>query len=401
MKPAAAKPATTFPVFTSPLTPCNHSVRRCAAPRERASRRVLLMRTGAHGDILMGTTLLAALRDAWPDAHITWLAEHTDRQAIDAHPYIDELLIWNGGFWKQMLRRGLFPLWLIRAGRFARQLRAKKYDLFISLQPEEWPLLLRAVHAPVTVGIFDTFRRFHRATRTSRNTRLYTHAYAYPGLPPHRVDQYLLALDALGLPKPSAPPMTLGFTEADRDAARAFLRDAGVGEQEQLIVLAPMTTWPSKCWPAERYAALGDHLAESAGCRLVLIGSMRERAAVQAIAAQMTCRPIVAAGDLSFRQMAALLAQATLVVSGDTGPMHVAAAVGTPSVALFGSTSAAWYGPRTTPGVTLSHPVPCGPCDQKVCPNMGEDYLRCLHLISVSEVTQAAERLLTAAQAVP
>jgi len=377
------------PQFVPPLTPCNIVVNRCTAPRASATHRILIMRVGAFGDILMGTPLLAALRSAYPNAHLTWIVEHSQVDAINANPYIDELIVWDGSYWKRMVRLGLYLAWLARALRFQRELRARRYDVFISFQPEEWPLLLRGVGAPTAIGVFDTFRRYSRARHTSRNTRLYTHAYAHPHLPAHRIDQYLLPLDALGLPSSVPKLMSIGFTSQDRDNVQAFLQRAGCADTEKVIVLAPMTTWPSKCWPAERYAELGDLLGRRAGRKVVLVGAGRERESIAAIAAQMTAPPIVAAGDLSFRRMAALLTRAQLVVSGDTGPMHVAAAVGTPFVALFGPTSAAWYGPQDARGAALSH--------QKFCPNTGDDHLRCLRLITVDEAWHAAERLLAPA----
>ena len=91
---------------------------------------------------------------------------------------------------------------------------------------------------------------------------------------------------------------------------------------------------------------------------------------------------------MSFRQLAALIDRSALVVSGDTGPMHMAAALGTPYVALFGPTSPQWYAPLAGRGIALSHPVPCGPCDQKVCRNEAQDH-RCMRLITVPEVLAA------------
>ncbi len=273
-------------------------------------------------------------------------------------------------------------------------LRQNQYDIFISFQPEEWPLLVAGVGAPITVGVFDTFRRYYRASKTSRNTRLYTHAYTYPNLPDHRIDQYLLTLQALGLPTDVPRQMSIGYTREDAAHAAQFLSENGVSFAERLIVLAPLTTWPTKCWPLERYAALGDALWKQEGCRIVVIGSAKEREAVQGLARQMGARPLVAAGDLTFRQMAALLDRASLVVSGDTGPMHVATALGIPQIALFGPTSPAWYGPRTGQAISLLHPVPCGPCDQKFCPNTGDDHLLCQRLITVAEALQSAISLL-------
>lgn len=386
--------ATKYPEFHSPLLPCNLPLRRCAVPREQASHRILIMRLGAFGDILMGTPLLAALREAYPEAHLTWVVEHKEAQAIDASPYIDEYLVWNGSFWKQMLRRGLYPLWLLRALRFQKTLRAKQYDIFISFQPEEWPLLVRGVNAGVNIGVFDTFWQTDSRKATSPRTRLYSTAYTHRDLPAHRTNQYLLPLRALGVPEPHETQMSLGFTAADAAAAQEFLRGHGLAANKPFAVLAPMTTWQSRCWPADRYARLGDALAETLGLSVVLIGSQREAEAVAGVASQMKTAPVLASGVLTFREMAALIAKSALLVSGDTGPMHVAAAVNTPYVALFGPTPAPERAPLTGRGLTLLHPVPCGPCDQKVCPNSGDNFMLCMNLLTVEEVLAASKSLL-------
>lgn len=352
------------------------------------------MLPAAHGDIVMGTPLLAALRRAFPDAHLTWIVEHSEREAMDANPFLDECVLWDSRYWKRMVRRALYPFWLFRALRLRQELRRRRYDVYISLKGEEWPLLVHGVGAPLSVGVFDTFRQFHRATRTSRHTRLYTRAYAWPDIPPHRVDQDLLPLQALGLPPPAQKTMYIGYTAEDAALVGRFLEEHPRSQAERLIVIAPMTTWATRCWPAERYAELGDALAREYGARVVLIGSAGERDAVARVASRMRTEPILAAGVFGFRQMAALIARASLLVSGDTGPMHVAAAVGTPYVALFGPTPVAERAPLEARGISLMHPVPCGPCDQKRCPNAGEDYIRCMRLITVEEVRGAARALL-------
>src|SRR5258708_1164141 len=116
------------PEFVAPLTPSNLSVRRCPVPREQASKRILIMRLAAFGDIRMGTAMLAALRDHYPDAHITWIAERSERQAIDANPFVDEILLWTTRYWKQMVRRVQYPLWAVRALSLRSALRRRNYD---------------------------------------------------------------------------------------------------------------------------------------------------------------------------------------------------------------------------------------------------------------------------------
>ena len=382
------------PEFFAPLDPCNVSIRRCPVSRKQASKRILIMRVGAFGDILMGTPLLAALRQAYPDAYLTWIAEHSEREAIDANPYIDEILRWDGSYWKRMVRKVQYISWLTRACRLKDEMTSRSFDIFVSFQPEEWPLLVRGVNAPLTIGVFDTFRRYYRAAKTSSNTHLYTHAFTYPHLPDHRIDQYLLTLKALGLPTDVPRQMSIGYTEDDKAHVEQFLSEEGISLQDRFVVLTPFTTWPTKCWSSERYAELGDALARQYGCRIVIAGSGKEHEAIQALASLMQERPILAAGTLTFRQMAALVDQAALLVSGDTGPMHVATALNTPQIAIFGPTAPQWYGPKTGAFRSLLHPVPCGPCDQKFCTQTGDDHLRCMKLISVEEVLAAARELL-------
>ena len=250
-----------------------------------------------------------------------------------------------------------------------------------------------------SLGVFDTFRQFNHDAPTSPRTRLFTKAYVHADLPPHRTDQYLLPLQGLNLPIPTDKRMAHGFTSADETAVEAFLTHNGVGPSERIFIIAPMTTWPSRCWDADRYAALGDALAKKHGGRVILIGSASERAAVEGVAARCTATPILTAGLLRFREMAALIARASLLVSGDTGPMHAAAAVGTPYVALFGPTPVAGRAPIAGKGITLMHPVHCGPCDQKICPNGPEDFMRCMRLLTVNEALAAANQLLHEASA--
>lgn len=254
-------------------------------------------------------------------------------------------------------------------------------------------MLPRSVGSATRVGVFDTFRQYHGATKTSPKTRLYTHSFTEKDLPGHRTDQYLLPLKTLGVPEPAAAQkrLFLGFTGEDEVTASAFVAAHGLS---RFLLIAPVTGWPSRNWPEERYAALGDVLARRHNCRVVLIGGPSDREAIARVAAGMTTEPVEAAGVFGFRVMAALLSRALLLVSGDTGPMHAAAAVNTPYLALFGPTPTQDRVPLVGIGRALSHPVPCGPCDKKRCGNTGDAVLRCLRLITVEEVSAAADGLL-------
>ena len=387
-----------FPEFIAPLTPVNVPVRRCPVPREDASERILIMGLGALGDVVAQSPLLAALRDAYPRSHLTWIVEHGNRGAVDASPLVDEVVSWDSGYWRHLLptrwqkylslRRGLGLRGLWQAGRLRQELHRRRYDIYISLQPEEWAPLVRASGARVTVGVFPGItERDHTAA-----TRRYGHSFLAPDLPEHSTNRALTPLTALGTPLPADKRLTMGYTQEDAEAVERLLGQDGAAGRSP-VVLAPMTTWATKCWPAERYAALGDRLARKGG-RIVLIGSGQEREAIEKVRSLMRESALALAGALTFRQMAALLDRAALVVSGDTGPMHVAAAVGTPYVALFGPTPPRRYAPLVGPGRVLSHAVPCGPCNKMQCANMGAEEMLCLRLITVEEAYQSANLLL-------
>ena len=331
-------------------------MRRCPTSRRNAPQRILIAKFGAFGDILMATPLLTALRRAYPNAHITWAVEEKYREAIDAHPCVDELLLWNSGYWISMRRpprnwvKNQFGFrWLSSFVRLKSRLH-HRFDTLISFHPEQWQFVLDAAASAVSIGIFETPEQAKR-DHTSR----YTKAYTKPDFPVHQTDTYLLPLAALGLPPPDDKQMVMGWTAEDAEAVDALLREHRLGAG--FIVLAPKTTWASKLWPDDRWIALGDALMQAGlGRAVVLIGSPAEFESLRHIAAGMQSPPVVVAGRLSFRASAALLARASVCVSSDSGPMHLAAAVGTPTVSLFGPTPPERYAPLSGTGRVLLHP---------------------------------------------
>jgi len=383
-------------VFSAPLSPINLLVQRCPTSRLHAPKRILIVKFGALGDILMTTPLLTALRAAYPEAHFTWLVDTKNAQAIDANPHIDEIMRWDGDYWSLM--RSTRPRnWIKnRFGfrRLAGRIRLKhalrrRFDLLISFHPEQ-DLMRSAADPTVSIGVFQSPRQEKREYE-ARYTKSYKSRYdgnTAIDFPAHQTDIYLLPLDALGLPPATNKRMVLGYTAEDRAVADEVLEAHGVGASDRFAVLAPLTTWPSKCWPEERWAELGDALARE-GKQVVLTGSPAEREAVGRIASAMQSAPVMLAGLLGFREAAALIARASLCVSSDSGTMHVAAAVGTPIVSLFGPTPSARYAPLEGAARVLLHPLLCSPCMEQVCRNPPESQMACLRLLTVSEVQAA------------
>jgi ADP-heptose:LPS heptosyltransferase len=324
------------------------------------------------------------------------MVERREREAIDANPHVDEILLWDTKYWKNMTRRGLYPLWAVRAVRLRRLILEKQFDTLISFQPEDWPTLTRILGSAIRIGIFDTFREYHGQTRTSRRARLFSHPFTYDEHPAHRVEQYLLPLRALGLPepKPEEKRLVMGFTQEDLRQADDYIRDELQGKP--FVVVAPLTGWPSRVWPPERFAAVSDHILQTTGHEVVLVsgGSERDSAAIHQIAGQMRHRPHLGIGTFGFRALSALISKAALVLSGDTGPMHIASAFDTPYVALFGPSPVERFAPLVGRGLPMAKSVPCGPCHKFDCPNKEEEHQLCLKLLSAEEVNAAVDSFL-------
>jgi heptosyltransferase-1 len=378
---------------TTPLLPANHMVQRCPTSRREAPQRILIVKFGALGDILMATPLLTALRRAYPEAYLTWLVEDKNAQAIDANPFIDEIMLWDSSQWSLMRStrprnwvKNRFGLrWLNGLARLNYHLK-RRFDTVITFHPEHWQFLLDAVAPKISVGVFQSSGEQKR-DYISR----YTKAYTEKDFPLGQTDIYLLPTEVLGLPPATDKRMVMGYTTEDFNSVDCLLRTHRVGPK--FVVLAPLTTWPSKCWPEERWSSLGNALVEQ-GNQVVLIGTKGEAKAVERVAAGMQASSVMLAGALSFREVGALIARAELCISSDSGPMHVAAAVNTPYVSLFGPTSPARWAPAEGRGNVLLHPVPCGPCMKITCPNPPESQMLCMDLLTVAEVLEAALRIL-------
>ena len=318
---------------------------------------------------------------------------------VTANPNLDEILLWCPAYFKKTLVKN--PLhWLIYCYKTKQLLNTRPTDIYISLLGEKWPLLVKyGISAPRRIGVFDTHWDFFHQTQTHPRKKYYTDVFTKEDLPEHRTDMYLLPLKALNIPQPTQnqKQMVLGFTQKDADVAEAFLQKhqilTALTPNQRLIAFVPSTTWPTRCWPVDRFIALGKRLcAENLSTRLIVLGrdTPEERAIIDPILMGLeSMQPIAAISALSFREMAALVARCELLISGDTGPMHVAAAVGTPYLALFGPTPGLGRAPLAGKGTILQHAVPCGPCDHKSCSLTGEDEFLCMKKITVDEVQQA------------
>jgi 3-deoxy-D-manno-octulosonic-acid transferase/heptosyltransferase-1 len=355
-------------------------------------RRILIIKPSSIGDVVHALPFLSSLRQRYPDRHIAWLVEEAAAELLLGHPLLDRVIVSGRKRWGRQLRptfRGSAALREITA--LIAELRQGRYDLVIDLQG----LLKSALMVACTGARF----RVGLAGAREGSKRALTHEVPLPPGPLHAVDRYLEAARFLG-----AEPLSKAFVFPSRpdDGARAeaLLAEAEVRPNAVVVALNPQARWSTKLWGEERFARLGEVLAQRHGARILLIGASSDLPLARRLASRMNPTPFVAAGRTDLTLLIALLRRIDLLVTVDSGPMHMAAALRTPLVALFGPTDPRLVGPYggdlpagQAGGVVLRVSLPCSPCSKRWC--WIEDDRLCMRSISVDAVAEAASALLT------
>jgi predicted lipopolysaccharide heptosyltransferase III len=329
-------------------------------------KNILVIKLRYLGDVLLATPVLRALREAYPEARLTALVNEGTEDVLRWNVDLNDLLV--------VRRRG------IRAGLvFLADIRRRQYDCVIDLTDgDRSALIARWSGASVRIG----FNEEHRWRGL-----LYTTALTVPpGM--HRIERDLQALRALGL-DPKATTPVLRTTPQDDEKAETLLHGFGITSGGRpLVMMQPGARYWFKAWPPERFAELADRLTERFGCRVLLGGDVREVPLAEQICSLARSSPVVLAGRTTLLQYAAVLRRCALFVGNDNGPMHMAAAVGIPVVAVFGPSDPAEWGPRGTRSEVLYKGLDCRRCFHPTC-ERGE--LNCMKQISVDEVYAAAQ----------
>ncbi len=349
-------------------------------------RRALVVKLRHHGDVLLASPVFAVLHNHAPRLEIDALVYDDTREMLTLHPAI-AVVHTVGRAWRRLAA----PARLAAEWRLAATLRARRYDLLVSLSENPrgaWlARFLRPRHsvAPEQPHRGWIWRRsFTHLFRLPRNARR------------HMVEVNLDALRRIGV-YPEDNERALVLVPGDEAEATMRNRLAALGLAARgFIHVHPASRWQFKCWPAEKTAQLIDALAQ-AGERIVLTAapSEPELALVRAIRAACRAATVDLAGQLTLKQLASLTSRAKLFIGVDSAPMHIAAAMGVPVVALFGPSGELEWGPWRVPHrVVVSDAHPCRPCGNDGCG--GGKVSECLTTLPVERALSAARELLAA-----
>jgi lipopolysaccharide heptosyltransferase I len=339
--------------------------------------RILIVKLSAVGDIIHTLPAVAALRQAYPKAWLAWIVENTGANLLRGNPDIDELITVDTRAWRENWWVGLRHMWYV-----TRHLRRASFELCIDFQGLLKSALFASLSgAPVRLG-------FPRQRCREPLSALLTNLHG-PLVDPdtHVVEQLMALLQPLEITA-AERRFALPVSDADTHFAARVWRELGLTSHIPVIVLNPGAAWETKRWGELNFARLNDALIRRYQVRTLLTWGPGEEPLIQRLVRATTYTPAIAPAT-TLLQLAALLARCTVFVGGDTGPLHLAAAMGTPTVGLYGPSNPRRNGPYGSGHIVLQRQLACSHCYQRTC-----NHWECLPGIEVDTVVQAVGRLL-------
>jgi heptosyltransferase-2 len=329
------------------------------------------------GDTILTYPTVQKLKNLFPQSHLSILIPDYLVDLWHTVPYVDEIIPFQRIKGANSFLRDL---------KLIRSLKGKNFDLAIIL-PRSFRSAFQIYSAqiPIRIGYKNEGRSLLLTHGISRTDEI---------LHRHRVHYYEKLIEPLGKIE-KCPPPRIFFREEDQRWAEQTLKNLGISEGSLLVGMNPGATYGlAKCWSPHRFGELGKRLSEKWKANMLLFGKEEERPIAKEILQHMGERGIDLTGKTNLLQLAALLARCRLLITNDTGTMHVATAVQTPVVAIFGSTDPMTTGPWGDGHRVVRKDVPCSPCLKRICPT---DH-RCMELIKVDEVEEIIDNILRDAQ---
>jgi heptosyltransferase-1 len=342
-------------------------------------RSILLVKLSAIGDVVHTLPLLEVLRQNFSEARIDWLVEEEASSMIEGHEDVDHVIVSFRKSWqKRLLSQGDRRAVVSEIKRFLCDLRSHEYDLVIDL------------HGLFKSGLLTGLARGRRKigfTGGKEGSILFLTDRPYPfDYNRHALDRYMQTAEYLGC-KINSWDGKIPLQAGDKDRIDRLLANH-FSPDDTLIAINPMARWATKLWEEERFTKLSERLRQDLSCKVLFTGSPSDYPVIERIIRGLNPPPLNLAGRTTLRELAYLFTRCRLVMTTDTGPMHIAAAMGVPVVALFGPTAPWRTGPHGKGHTVIQKKLECSPCFRKKCSD-----LKCMNTITVEEVFDAVKRI--------
>jgi heptosyltransferase-1 len=347
---------------------------------------ILIVKLSAIGDVVHTLPSLAALRRLYPQAHITWVVEAAAAGLIEGHPYVDRVLVSRRKYWQEDMAKGSFRKNIKEIRLFVATLRDRNYDLVIDFHG--------LFKSAVLVWLSGGARKLGFDSLQEGSGFFYTEKIP-EDMGKHAVDRYLdfpAYLEATGgeFEDAHAPEFLIPYDDYNVQKVSALLSKSHLDIAAPFVAINPVALWDTKLWQKDSFAMLADRIAGELNIPVVITGSAWEKPYAESILKEVkTAKVVELTGQTTLKDLACLYRQAALVVTTDSGPMHIAAAVGTPVAALFGPTDPRRTGPYGPGHTVIRKALPCSPCFRKECPTR-----ECMKGITVEEVWEGVKEKL-------
>ncbi len=322
------------------------------------------------GDSILALPAVRSLSKNFPEAQIWIAAKHWVKDLFQSYDFIKEIIPLPAANDIKSLRRS------------AKIIKAFHFDTGVLLTNSFGSaLLFYLAKIPHRWGYSRDGRGFLLTRKVSLKRKNHS----------HQADYYMTLISELGM-KTHSPKLFLPLTQEEKEEARKLLLSNGIELERPLIILNPGASYgPAKRWPAQNYAELGRLLQERNKASILITGAADEDELARTIASFLGTKPLVLTGQTDLRRLAGLISQSALFVTNDSGPMHMANALGVPVIAIFGPTDPSTTGPFQDPAVVIKKDTVCWPCSYRECPF---DH-RCMTAITPEEIFTVCQRFVS------
>ena len=346
-------------------------------------KKILIVKMSAIGDVIHTLPALNAIRRQFPDAWITWLVEEAAADIVSGHGALDRVIVSKRKEWIKELFSLKCSHALKSIRNFIKEFRNTQYDMIIDFQT----LLKSGIMVMLAKG--DQKIGFDKGMEHAESSHIFYHRRVSPvSMEIHALERGLLLLRSLNIPCKKIE-YKIPVTNRDKQDIDNLLMRKDLDPEKPVICINPQATWGTKLWDNKKFAILGDTLKREYHAQIVFTGGKSDQGAVKKIISMMKLQGINFAGLTTLKNLAALYEKASLLITTDTGPMHLAAAMGTKIVAVFGPTAPWRTGPHGRNNVVVRSKIDCSPCFKRECSTK-----KCMKNISVDDVMKGVKQLM-------